>query len=107
MKLEMKPSIALIAIAMTVVAGGCSGSRNIPSAQAETAPAPRGPLPGMPPVLDPLDIYAADRAGHLARAVSRFPSLIYVPNSVSNTVDIIDPKTFTSMRHLALCMRPP
>ncbi len=106
MKLEMKPPIAFIAIAMTVAAGGCSGSRNTPSVQAETAPAPRGPLPGMPPVLDPLDIYAADRPGHLAPAVSRFPSLIYVPNSGSNTVDIIDPKTFRVIRHFAVGRQP-
>jgi YVTN family beta-propeller protein len=106
MKLEMKPSIALIAIAMTVAAGGCSGSRNTPSVQAETAPAPRGPLPGMPPVLDPLDIYAADRPGQLSPVVSRFPSLIYVPNSGSNTVDIIDPKTFKIIRHFAVGRQP-
>jgi len=60
----------------------------------------------MPPVLDPLDIYAADRPGQLAPAVSGFPSLIYVPNSGSNSVDIIDPKTFKVIRHFAVGRQP-
>src|SRR6266436_2295233 len=106
MKIKTKPSIALMAIAATVAASGCSGPRNAPSAHAETAPTPRAPLPGMPPVLDPLDIYAADRPGQLAPAVSGFPSLIYVPNSGSNTVDIIDPKTFKVIRHFAVGRQP-
>jgi len=51
------------------------------------------PLPGMPPVLDPDDVYSADRAGDLSPVVRRFPARIYVPNSGSNTVDIINPRT--------------
>jgi YVTN family beta-propeller protein len=52
------------------------------------------PLPGMPPLLDPRDVYAADRPGNLSPAVSRFPPRVYVPNSGRNTVDVIDPQTF-------------
>ncbi|WP_439940437.1 YVTN family beta-propeller repeat protein [Streptomyces sp. BBFR115] len=51
-------------------------------------------LPGMPPVLDPKDAYAADRPGRLAEAVKDFPTRIYVPNTNSNTVSVIDPKTY-------------
>lgn len=46
----------------------------------------------MPPPLDPRDVYAATRQG-LAPAVQGFPELIYVPNGVSNTVTVVDPKT--------------
>ena len=56
--------------------------------------APAEPLPGMPPVQDPTDVYAADRPGRLSPAVRRFPARVYVPNSESNTVDVIDPRTF-------------
>jgi len=56
--------------------------------------APAEPLPGMPPVQDPADVYAADRPGQLSPAVRRFPARVYVPNSESNTVDVIDPRTF-------------
>src|SRR5579864_5622293 len=52
------------------------------------------PLPGMPPVLDPNDIYAADHAGEFNPAVKNFPRRIYVPNTESNTVSVIDPETY-------------
>ena len=51
-------------------------------------------LPGMPPLLDPGDVYAADRAGALSPVVATFPARIYVPNSLSNTVTVIDPATY-------------
>jgi YVTN family beta-propeller protein len=57
-------------------------------------PTPDGGLPGMPPVPDPTNVYAADRPGMLAPEVRRFPSRIYVPNSESDTVSVIDPATY-------------
>ncbi|MET9383864.1 YncE family protein [Streptomyces sp. NPDC002928] len=51
-------------------------------------------LPGMPPVLDPHDIYAADRPNQLSPVVKDFPSRVYVPNTLSDTVTVIDPKTY-------------
>ena len=53
----------------------------------------------MPPVEDPADIYAADHAGNLSPVVRDFPSRVYVPNSGSNTVDIIDPATYKIIGH--------
>jgi YVTN family beta-propeller protein len=47
-----------------------------------------------PPLLDPHDVYAADRPGMLSPVVRGFPERIYVPNSESNTVSVIDPNTF-------------
>jgi len=49
---------------------------------------------GVPPPLDPTDVYAADRPGMLSPVVRRFPSRVYVPNSESNTVSVIDPHTY-------------
>ncbi|MEU6777337.1 beta-propeller fold lactonase family protein [Streptomyces sp. NPDC046759] len=51
-------------------------------------------LPGMPPVQDPKDLYAADRPGRLSPVVRDFPSRVYVPNTNSNTVTVIDPRTY-------------
>lgn len=51
-------------------------------------------LPGMPPALNPKDLYAADRPGELGPAVRSFPPRVYVPNTVSNTVTVIDPSTY-------------
>src|SRR5579864_5404903 len=52
------------------------------------------PLPGMPPILEARDIYAADRPGNLSPVVRNDPPRIYVPNSESNTVTVIDPGTY-------------
>ena len=64
------------------------------------------PLPGMPPVLDTRDIYAADRPGNLSPTVKRYPSRIYVPNSGSNTVDVIDPTTYKIIGHFRVGRQP-
>jgi YVTN family beta-propeller protein len=44
-------------------------------------------------------VYAHDGRGDLAAAVRRARSLVYVPNSESNTVDVIDPRTFHVVEH--------
>ncbi|MGW6427329.1 YVTN family beta-propeller repeat protein [Nocardia sp. NPDC055053] len=49
-------------------------------------------LPGMPPPLSPTDIYAANR--ELSPSVADHRPLVYVPNSKSNTVTVIDQNTF-------------
>jgi YVTN family beta-propeller protein len=64
------------------------------------------PLPGMPPVLNPHDIYSADRPGDLNPTVKDFPSRIYVPNSGSNTVDVINPATYKIIGHFRVGKQP-
>ncbi|MET7287458.1 hypothetical protein [Streptomyces sp. NPDC005573] len=63
-------------------------------------------LPGMPPVLDPADLYAADRPGRLSPVVKDFPSLVYVPNTNSDTVSVIDPRTYRIVRTLKVGRQP-
>jgi DNA-binding beta-propeller fold protein YncE len=60
------------------------------------------PLPGMPPVLNSSNVYSADEPGMLSAAVKTFPYRVYVPNSKSDTVDIIDPHTYKIVGHFAL-----
>jgi YVTN family beta-propeller protein len=69
-------------------------------------PALQKALPGMPPVVNARDIYAADHANDLSPAVRSFPSLVYVPNSGSSSVDVIDPKTFKIVRHFKVGKQP-
>jgi len=59
-------------------------------------------LPGMPPVLDPKNIYSADAPGHFSDAVKNMPSRVYVPNCKGDTVDIIDPASYKIIAHFAL-----
>jgi YVTN family beta-propeller protein len=60
----------------------------------------------MPPILDKQNIYSADAAGELSPAVRKYPSFIYVPNSGSNTVDVIDPKTYRIVNHFRVGRQP-
>ncbi|WP_249714460.1 YncE family protein [Rhizomonospora bruguierae] len=88
--------------------GGCTSPK--PSDSNDNAPKP-GPahppgevavpdrgLPGMPPLLDPKDIYAADRPNALSAVVRDHKHLVYVPNLLSDTVSIIDPATYKVVR---------
>ncbi len=52
-----------------------------------------GPLSGMPPVINADNIYSQAAAGMLSPTIASFPSYIYVPNTISNSVSVIDPKT--------------
>ncbi|MFF4822977.1 YVTN family beta-propeller repeat protein [Streptomyces sp. NPDC001312] len=63
-------------------------------------------LPGMPPVLDPTDVYAADRPGKLSPVVKDFPSRVYVPNTNSNTVTVIDPETYKVIETIPVGHQP-
>jgi YVTN family beta-propeller protein len=60
----------------------------------------------MPPVLDENNLYSETAAGKLADAVRSFPERVYVPNSGSNTVDVIDPKTFRVIDHFSVGRHP-
>ncbi|MFB7736499.1 hypothetical protein ACFC08_19375 [Streptomyces sp. NPDC056112] len=63
-------------------------------------------LPGMPPVLDPTDVYSADRPGKLSPVVKDFPSRVYVPNTNSNTVTVIDPETYRVIETIPVGRQP-
>jgi YVTN family beta-propeller protein len=102
-----------LAVSMTVLAS-CSRSSGPAGA---TAGAARGanaaatsasdaPLPGMPPVLDARNIYAADGPGNLSPKMAQFPPRIYVPNTGSNSVDVIDPASFKVVDHFAVGRQP-
>ncbi len=66
----------------------------------------RDPLPGMPPVLDPNDIYSADRPNQLADSVRNFPPRVYVPNTISNDVYVIDQATRQVIDHFKVGRLP-
>ncbi len=55
---------------------------------------------------DTRNIYTADRAGNLSAVVRAFPERVYVPNSGLNTVDVIDPHTFTIVERIPVGRQP-
>jgi YVTN family beta-propeller protein len=60
----------------------------------------------MPPPLDPRDVWAADRPGLLSPVVAKMPQRVYVPNSGSDTVSVIDPRTFRVLRTVRVGRQP-
>ena len=63
-------------------------------------------LPGMLPVVDPNDIYSETRPDKLSPIVRGFPARLYVPNGLSNTVDVIDPETYQIIDSFAADKEP-
>lgn len=108
---------ALLAVAGLAMLAGCSsgsGARSTvasaprPSSSAASSPSasptpaqpqPSDALPGMPALLNPRDAYAATRPGLLSPVVRGDPGYVYVPNSKSNTVDVIDQRTYKIIEH--------
>jgi YVTN family beta-propeller protein len=62
--------------------------------------------PTVPPLLDPSNVYAADSPGNFNPVVRADPALVYVPNSLSNTVDVIDQQTLKIIRSFPVANRP-
>ena len=56
-------------------------------------PAPIVTVPGMPPVVDPTNLYSETVSGRMSPAVAGALERVYVPNHTANTVSVIDPAT--------------
>ncbi|MFF4653253.1 beta-propeller fold lactonase family protein [Streptomyces sp. NPDC001380] len=94
---RLRAAAALLLCAAAVPACSAGGGRSPadPAASAAAHPAADPALlPGMPAPLDAHDLYAADRPGMLSPVVKGFPSRVYVPNTLSDTVSVIDPATY-------------
>jgi len=73
-----------------------------------TIPPETLPAPEAPPVTAPsaVDIYSNDRPGNLSPVVQGMPTRVYVPNSASSTVDVIDPATGRVVRNFPTGKEP-
>jgi YVTN family beta-propeller protein len=67
---------------------------------------PNAPLPGMPPIANPRNIYADAGANMLSPAVRHMPYRIYVPNSGGSSVTVINPNTMSVVRNMATGFNP-
>ncbi|MFJ9820589.1 hypothetical protein ACIRU3_36030 [Streptomyces sp. NPDC101151] len=103
---------ALTALALLSACGGAQHNESealgskAPPVQPQVKKQQVDVLPGMPPVQDPTDIYAADRPGRLSPAVRDFPSRVYVPNTNSDTVSVIDPETYRVIETIPVGRQP-
>jgi YVTN family beta-propeller protein len=63
-------------------------------------------LPGMPPVVDPRNVYSETTAGKLSPATAGALQRVYVPNVKSGDVYVIDPATFQVVDHFVVGGNP-
>jgi YVTN family beta-propeller protein len=92
---------------VALVVGGCSSSpasTRATSSSTSTTSAQRSVRSSSDSPGD--NVYAHTLAGDLSPAVAGIPARVYVPNSESNTVDVIDPATFRVVDHFAVGRLP-
>lgn len=92
---------------LAALAAGCGAATHETTREAATVrPAPR-PASAAPARLPrTVNVYAADRPGDLAPAARHVPARVYVPNSQSGTVDVIDQRTARVVRRLRVGRLP-
>jgi YVTN family beta-propeller protein len=94
--------IFLIAVGASVVAAFASP----PPAAFAAEPAPIKTVPGMPPVVDPNNLYSETRPERLSPTVAKHLSRVYVPNRKSNDVAVIDPAAFKVVDRYSVGIHP-
>ena len=85
---------ALTALAWAAVTGAAAGDRVVE------------PVAGMPPVIDPANLYSETRAGKLSPAVAQALPRVYVPNLKSNDVYVVDPATMKVVDRFRVGINP-
>ncbi len=63
-------------------------------------------VPGMPPIVDPRNLYSETQAGNLSPAVTNALSRVYVPNLQSHDVYVIDPQARKVVDHFRVGVGP-
>ncbi|MCL4798921.1 MAG: YncE family protein [Burkholderiales bacterium] len=91
----MKPRALLLLLA--TLAAGIAAAQ--PARQIET-------VPGMPPVVDPANLYGETAAGKVRPEVAADLPRIYVPNRRSNDVSVIDPATMQVVDRFKVGIHP-
>jgi YVTN family beta-propeller protein len=89
--------VSLIA-AVVLTACGSAGHAHGHSSP-RLAPAPSVRASGHAAANAPVNVYRADSAGDINPAIRSEPALVYVPNSMSNTVDVISQRTLKVVAH--------
>ena len=88
--------------------GPSSPSSAAASASSDPSTTPSSPAPTTTPPTTPApaNVYAAAGAGMLTGPATTAKHLVYVPNTVSDTVSVIDPTTFTVVDTLPVGREP-
>jgi YVTN family beta-propeller protein len=87
-----RASLVVLSALVSAVAMGCGGGSSS-GGSTTVSSAQRASASGKDHA-GSRSVYAADRPGMVARVARRFPARVYVPNSLSNTVSVINPRTY-------------
>jgi len=97
---------------LSLAIGACVSSIALAQAPAPPAPATApaaasvATVPGMPPVVDPKNLYSETVASKLGDATKNALPRVYVPNIVSNDVYVIDPATLKVVDRFRVGVNP-
>jgi DNA-binding beta-propeller fold protein YncE len=88
-------AVVVVVALLAMIAGAC-GSDHHPSSSSSTSSGPTKVSSGLTgrDAHGPQNVYAYDNSGGLSRVVRGDPALVYVPNSMSGTVDVISQRSF-------------
>jgi len=96
----VRSQASALAVAAGLALAACGSTHHHPTTSAPTltsSPLPRAVGGGQGPHAT-VDVYRADGPSDLSPAVRGDPALVYVPNSMSGTVDVISQRTFKIVR---------
>jgi YVTN family beta-propeller protein len=103
---RLKVSLGFISIIVLLIAWisiepieGADNTPNTASARIQT-------VSGMPPVIDPNNLYSEIRSDKVSPTVAKHLSRVYVPNRASNDVWVIDPATFKVVNKFSVGVHP-
>jgi DNA-binding beta-propeller fold protein YncE len=114
-RLSLRSLAVAGAVLGAALLGGCSSQPAKGTSVASTSPASPSPSPSPSRLVGAktsgaaasgLDVYVRAGAGMLSGAARTARSLVYVPNLGGNSVDVLDPATFTVVRSFRVPAQP-
>ena len=96
----------LYALAIVFPLASSPGVSSAAEEPAHAAVAGVATVPGMPPVIDPANLYSETAAGKFSPAVDGALPRVYVPNVSSSEVYVIDASTFKVVGHFRVGINP-
>ncbi|HEX7082955.1 MAG TPA: kelch repeat-containing protein [Gaiellaceae bacterium] len=96
-----RSDLAAVSLGSRILLAGGRDANGTVATLSELVPG-RAVASAVPKLLDRRDVYAADTPGGLRGPARQALPRVYVPNSQSDTVDVIDPRTYRIVGHFAV-----
>jgi DNA-binding beta-propeller fold protein YncE len=109
LRLTAGRAAVLVCVLWAPLLAGCGSSHHASrssSTPTSTLTLGSSPAPNAGRHRGDVNVYSADAAGDLSPVVRSDPALVYVPNSLSNTVDVISQRTLKIVAHFPVGALP-